>query len=139
MRSATTWPHWPYRHGCGEGGPVPSALSILVAWLVALLFVAELMRNTGTFTMADVLSFRLEQRPVRPAAATTTLAVGCFHLLAPMAGAGGLVSLLLGINDKVGQSVVIGLVIGLFAIVRGIGVSTVRSLTGFGAEEATDH
>ena len=86
------------------------SIGFLVAWLVALLFVAELMRNTGKFTMADVLSFRLKQRPVRLAAATTTLAVCFFYLLAQMAGAGGLVSLLLGINDKVGQSVVVAVV-----------------------------
>ncbi|HSP75444.1 MAG TPA: cation acetate symporter [Cryobacterium sp.] len=89
------------------------SLGFLVAWLVALLLVAELMRNTGKYTMADVLSFRLRQGPVRVAAATTTLAVCFFYLLAQMAGAGGLVSLLLGINDKVGQSVVVTVVGGL--------------------------
>ncbi len=92
------------------------SIGFLVAWLVALLFVAELMRNTGKFTMADVLSFRLKQRPVRLAAATTTLAVCFFYLLAQMAGAGGLVSLLLGINDRVGQSVVVA-VVGVLMII----------------------
>ena len=92
------------------------SIGFLVAWLVALLFVAELMRNTGKFTMADVLSFRLKQRPVRLAAATTTLAVCFFYLLAQMAGAGGLVSLLLGINDRVGQSLVIA-VVGVLMII----------------------
>jgi cation/acetate symporter len=86
------------------------SIGFLVAWLVALLLVAELLRNTGKYTMADVLSFRLAQRPVRMAAATTTLAVCFFYLLAQMAGAGGLVSLLLGIDDRVGQSIVIAVV-----------------------------
>jgi len=92
------------------------SIGFLVAWLVALLLVAELMRNTGKFTMADVLSFRLKQGPVRVAAATTTLAVCFFYLLAQMAGAGGLVSLLLGINDKLGQSIVV-VVVGALMIV----------------------
>ncbi len=92
------------------------SIGFLVAWLVALLLVAELMRNTGKFTMADVLSFRLKQRPVRMAAAITTLAVCFFYLLAQMAGAGGLVSLLLGIDGRVGQSVVIA-VVGILMIV----------------------
>ena len=92
------------------------SIGFLVAWLVALLLVAELLRNTGKFTMADVLSFRLKQRPVRIAAATTTLVVCFFYLLAQMAGAGGLVSLLLGIGDKVGQSVVITVVGGLMIL-----------------------
>jgi cation/acetate symporter len=92
------------------------SIGFLVAWLVALLLVAELMRNTGKFTMADVLSFRLKQRPVRMAAAITTLAVCFFYLLAQMAGAGGLVSLLLGINDYLGQSIVVA-VVGILMIV----------------------
>ncbi|WP_060915380.1 solute symporter family protein [Microbacterium oleivorans] len=92
------------------------SIGFLVAWLVALLLVAELMRNTGKFTMADVLSFRLKQRPVRLAAAITTLAVCFFYLLAQMAGAGGLVSLLLGITEQIGQSIVVA-VVGVLMIV----------------------
>src|SRR5690625_3979636 len=86
------------------------SIGFLVAWLVALLLVAEMLRNTGKFTMADVLSFRLRQRPVRIAAATSTLAVSIFYLLAQMAGAGALVSLLLGIDSEIGQSLVIAIV-----------------------------
>ena len=86
------------------------SIGFLVAWLVALLLVAELLRNTGKFTMADVLSFRLKQRPVRMAAALATLAVVFFYLLAQMAGAGGLVALLLGIEGVAGQSIVIAVV-----------------------------
>jgi cation/acetate symporter len=92
------------------------SIGFLVAWLVALLLVAELMRNTGKFTMADVLSFRLKQGPVRTAAAITTLVVCFFYLLAQMAGAGGLVALLLGITDRVGVGVVIA-VVGALMIV----------------------
>ena len=92
------------------------SIGFLVAWLVALLLVAELLRNTGKFTMADVLSFRLKQRPVRIAAATNTMAVSLFYLLAQMAGAGGLVALLLDIHGRVGQSIVIA-VVGVLMIV----------------------
>jgi cation/acetate symporter len=86
------------------------SIGFLVAWLVALLLVAELLRNTGRFTMADVLAFRMRERPVRTAAATSTLVVSFFYLLAQMAGAGGLVALLLNINGRGGQSVIIALV-----------------------------
>ena len=92
------------------------SIGFLVAWLVALLLVAELLRNTGRFTMADVLSFRLRQRPVRTAAAVNTLAVSAFYLLAQMAGAGGLVALLLGITDRTGQSIVIAIVGALMIV-----------------------
>lgn len=86
------------------------SIGFLVAWLVALLLVAELMRNTGRFTMADVLSYRLQQRPVRLATSISVLAVSFFYLLAQMAGAGGLVSLLLGVSGEVAQNIVIGIV-----------------------------
>jgi cation/acetate symporter len=91
------------------------SIGFLVAWLVALLLVAELIRNTGRFTMADVLSFRLKERPVRMAAAISTLVVSFFYLLAQMAGAGGLVALLLGISGRAGQNLVIA-VVGLLMI-----------------------
>ena len=92
------------------------SIGFLVAWLVALLLVAELLRNTGKFTMADVLSFRLKQRPVRLAAAISTLMVSLFYLLAQMAGAGGLVALLLDVNSAAGQSIVIA-VVGVLMII----------------------
>jgi cation/acetate symporter len=74
------------------------SIGFLVAWLVALLLVAELMRNSGRYTMADVLSYRMRQRPVRTAAAVSTITVSIFYLLAQMVGAGALVALLLGIK-----------------------------------------
>src|SRR6478735_7131008 len=74
------------------------SIGFLVAWLVALLLVAELMRNTGKFTMADVLSFRMRQAPVRTAAAISTVVVSIFYLLAQMVGAGSLVALLLNLS-----------------------------------------
>ena len=94
------------------------SIGFLVAWLVALLLVAELLRNTGKFTMGDVLSFRMRQRPVRAAAATSTLVVSFFYLLAQMAGAGALIALLLQIpnSDTFGQGIVIA-VVGLLMIV----------------------
>ncbi len=74
------------------------SIGFLVAWLVALLLVAELLRNAGRYTMADVLAFRMRQVPVRTAAAVSTVTVSIFYLLAQMVGAGALVALLLGIK-----------------------------------------
>ncbi|MEV0715739.1 cation acetate symporter [Asanoa sp. NPDC050611] len=74
------------------------SIGFLVAWLVALLLVAELLRNSGRYTMADVLAFRMRQKPVRTAAAVSTITVSIFYLLAQMVGAGALVALLLGIK-----------------------------------------
>jgi cation/acetate symporter len=74
------------------------SIGFLVAWLVALLLVAEFLRNSGRYTMADVLAFRMRQRPVRTAASVSTIVVSIFYLIAQMVGAGALVALLLGIS-----------------------------------------
>ncbi|MFD8752686.1 cation acetate symporter [Kitasatospora sp. NPDC059577] len=74
------------------------SIGFLVAWLVALLLIAEPLRNSGRFTMADVLAFRMRQRPVRTAAGVSTIVVSIFYLLAQMVGAGALVALLLGVT-----------------------------------------
>ncbi len=74
------------------------SIGFLVAWLVALLLVAEVLRNSGRYTMADQLAFRMRQTPVRMAAATSTVVVSIFYLLAQMVGAGALVTLLLDID-----------------------------------------
>ena len=66
----------------------------LVAYLTVLLLVAEPLRNTGRFTMADVLAFRLRRPVVRVVAAASTLTVSLFYMIAQMVGAGSLVSLL---------------------------------------------
>ena len=92
------------------------SIGFLVAWLVALLLIAEPLRNSGRFTMGDVLAFRMKQRPVRGAAATSTLVVSVFYLMAQMVGAGALVSLLLGISDPGAKSWIIGGV-GLLMII----------------------
>ncbi|MFI6340041.1 cation acetate symporter [Streptomyces sp. NPDC050535] len=92
------------------------SIGFLVAWLVALLLVAEPLRNSGKYTMGDVLAYRMRQRPVRTAAGTSTIVVSIFYLLAQMAGAGVLVSLLLGITSDAGKVAIVALV-GLLMIV----------------------
>ncbi|MGW7607446.1 solute symporter family protein [Streptomyces sp. NPDC054766] len=72
------------------------AVGFLVAWLVVLFLVAELVRNCGRFTLADVVAARMDERPVRIAAGTSSVVVSVLYLVAQMVGAGSLVSLLLG-------------------------------------------
>ncbi|RJQ81132.1 solute symporter family protein [Amycolatopsis panacis] len=99
------------------------SIGFLVAWLVDLLLIAELLRNTGRFTMGDVLSFRMKQRPVRAASATSTLVISFFYMLAQMAGAGGLIALLLDVHTKLGQALVImvvGVVMVAYVLVGGM-------------------
>ncbi|MEJ5919978.1 MULTISPECIES: solute symporter family protein [unclassified Corynebacterium] len=99
------------------------SIGFFVAWLVALLLVAEPLRNVGKFTMADVLSFRLKQKPVRTAAAISTLAVTLFYLIAQMAGAGSLVAVLLNITDSTQQAIVVavvGIIMVAYVLVGGM-------------------
>lgn len=80
------------------------AVGFLVAWLVVLFLVAELVRNCGRFTLADVLAARMRERPVRIAAGTSSITVSVLYLVAQMVGAGTLVSLLLGEESRAAQT-----------------------------------
>ncbi|MEV8391948.1 MULTISPECIES: cation acetate symporter [unclassified Streptomyces] len=72
------------------------SVGFLVAWLVVLFLVAELVRNVGRFTLADVVAARMRERPVRIAAGISSVTVSVLYLVAQMVGAGSLVALLLG-------------------------------------------
>ena len=74
------------------------SVGFLVAFLTVMFLLAERMRNAGKYTIADVLAFRLNQRPARSAAALGTLAVVAFYLIAQMVGAGVLIQALVGID-----------------------------------------
>jgi cation/acetate symporter len=76
------------------------SVGFLVAWLVVLMLVAELVRNCGRYTLADVLATRMRRRPVRIAAGTASVTVSILYLVAQMVGAGSLVGVLLGGSDS---------------------------------------
>lgn len=97
------------------------SIGFLVAWLVALLLVAEPMRNSGRFTMADVLANRMRERPVRMAASVSTIVVSIFYLLAQMVGAASVVSLLLDVKSDTAQISVIAAVGALMIVYVTVG------------------
>jgi len=120
------------------------SIGFLVAWLVALLLVAEFLRNAGRYTMADVLAFRMRQRPVRSAASISTVVVSIFYLIAQMVGAGALVSLLLGIKPgttflgmdadtaKVATIILVGALMIVYVVVGGMkGTTYVQIVKAF--------
>jgi cation/acetate symporter len=76
------------------------SIGFLVAFLTVMFLLAERMRNAGKYTIADVLAFRLRERPARTAAALGTLSVAAFYLIAQMVGAGVLIQALVGIDFK---------------------------------------
>jgi cation/acetate symporter len=74
------------------------ALGVLAGWPIILFLIAERLRNLGKYTFADVVSYRLEQSPIRITAAFGTLTVALMYLVAQMVGAGKLIELLFGLS-----------------------------------------
>ncbi|MCE2656648.1 MAG: cation acetate symporter [Rubrivivax sp.] len=85
------------------------SIGFLVGWPVVTFLLAERLRNLGKFTFADVAAFRFEQAPVRVFAASGTLVVVAFYLIAQMVGAGQLIKLLFGLEYWIAVVIVGGL------------------------------
>jgi len=81
------------------------SIGFLVGWPVILLLIAEPLRNLGRYTFADVVSYRLQQTPIRTLSACGSLATVLLYLIAQMVGAGQLIEVLFGLPY---QSAVIG-------------------------------
>jgi len=78
-----------------------TGVAALCSFIPVMLLLAERMRNSGKYTMADVLAFRLRERPARTAAAIGTLFVVGFYLIAQMIAAGALIEALAGLSFPV--------------------------------------
>ena len=85
------------------------SIGFLVGWPVVTFLLAERLRNLGKFTFADVAAFRFQQTPVRMFAASGTLVVVAFYLIAQMVGAGQLIKLLFGLEYWIAVVIVGGL------------------------------
>jgi len=95
----------------------------LVGWPVVLFLIAEPLRNLGRYTFADVVSFRLQQAPVRIAAALGTLATVTFYLIAQMVGAGGLIKLMFGLSYELAV-VIVGVAMLAYVLFGGMIATT---------------
>ncbi len=74
------------------------AVGAVASWPVILFLVAERLRNLGRYTFIDVISFRLDQRPITQVAALGSLATVIFYLISQLVGAGKLIQLLFGLD-----------------------------------------
>jgi len=83
----------------------------LVGWPIVLFLIAEPLRNLGRYTFADVVTFRLRQKPVRIAASLGSLAVIAFYLIAQMVGAGNLIKLMFGLSYETAVMIVGGVML----------------------------
>ncbi|MCC7123627.1 MAG: cation/acetate symporter ActP [Acidobacteria bacterium] len=95
----------------------------LVGWPALMFFIAEPLRNLGKFTFADVVAYRLQQRPVRIAAAVGGILTLLFYTIAQMVGAGNLVRLMFGIPYE-SAVVIVGVVMLLYVLFGGMIATT---------------
>ena len=95
----------------------------LVGWPALMFFIAEPLRNLGKFTFADVVAFRLQQTPVRIAAAVGGILTLLFYTIAQMVGAGNLVTLMFGIPYESAVGIV-GVVMLLYVLFGGMIATT---------------
>jgi cation/acetate symporter len=95
------------------------AATYLASWPVVLFLVAEPLRRLGKYSLADVLTQKLRERPVRMLSAICSLTIICFYLVAQLVGAGELVSLLLGVPYRAAV-LLAGTVMIAFAIFGGM-------------------
>ena len=99
------------------------SIGFLVGWPVITFLMAERLRNLGKFTFADVAAFRFEQTPIRIFAASGTLVVVAFYLIAQMVGAGQLIKLLFGLEYWIAV-IIVGSLMMVYVLFGGMTATT---------------
>ncbi len=99
------------------------SIGFLVGWPVITFLMAERLRNLGKFTFADVAAYRFKQTPIRAFAATGTLVVVAFYLIAQMVGAGQLIKLLFGLEYWMAV-VIVGVLMMVYVLFGGMTATT---------------
>jgi cation/acetate symporter len=99
------------------------SIGFLVGWPVITFLMAERLRNLGKFTFADVAGYRFKQAPIRAFAASGTLVVVAFYLIAQMVGAGQLIKLLFGLEYWMAV-VIVGALMMVYVLFGGMTATT---------------
>lgn len=99
------------------------SIGFLVGWPVITFLMAERLRNLGRFTFADVAAYRFAQTPIRVFAASGTLVVVAFYLIAQMVGAGQLIKLLFGLEYWLAV-VIVGTLMMVYVLFGGMTATT---------------
>jgi len=99
------------------------SIGFLVGWPIITFLMAERLRNLGRFTFADVAAYRFEQTPIRIFAASGTLVVVAFYLIAQMVGAGQLIKLLFGLEYWIAV-VIVGSLMMVYVLFGGMTATT---------------
>lgn len=99
------------------------SIGFLVGWPIMMFLVAEPLRNLGKYTFADVVAYRLRQKPIRIAASVGSLSTVILYLIAQMVGAGNLVKMMFGIPYEVAV-VAVGIVMSAYVLFGGMLATT---------------
>ena len=99
------------------------SIGFLVGWPIITFLMAERLRNLGKFTFADVAGYRFQQAPIRIFAASGTLVVVAFYLIAQMVGAGALIKLLFGLDYWLAV-VIVGALMMIYVLFGGMTATT---------------
>jgi cation/acetate symporter len=99
------------------------SIGFLVGWPIITFLMAERLRNLGKFTFADVAGYRFQQTPIRAFAASGTLVVVAFYLIAQMVGAGQLIKLLFGLEYWMAV-VIVGALMMVYVLFGGMTATT---------------
>ena len=99
------------------------SIGFLVGWPLITFLMAERLRNLGKFTFADVAGYRFQQGPIRAFAASGTLVVVAFYLIAQMVGAGQLIKLLFGLEYWMAV-VIVGALMMVYVLFGGMTATT---------------
>jgi cation/acetate symporter len=95
----------------------------LVGWPIITFLMAERLRNLGKFTFADVAGYRFAQTPIRVFAASGSLVVVAFYMIAQMVGAGQLIKLLFGM-DYLYAEILVGSIMMMYVLFGGMTATT---------------
>jgi cation/acetate symporter len=99
------------------------AVGWLVGWPALMFLIAEPLRNLGKFTFADVVAFRLRQKPVRIASAIGGILTVLFYTIAQMVGSGSLIKLMFGLPYEVAE-ILVGVIMLAYVLFGGMLATT---------------
>lgn len=99
------------------------SIGFLVGWPLIMFLIAEPLRNLGKYTFADVVAYRLQQRPIRIVSSVGSLLTISFYLIAQMVGAGSLIKTLFGLQYE-WAVVVVGIVMTAYVLFGGMLATT---------------
>ena len=95
------------------------AVGPLLAFCTVLLLIAEPLRNTGTYTMGDVILYRMRQPSALWASAIGAIIINLAYMIPQMAGGGVLIKLLFGLRYDV-SVILVGIGMILYVAIGGM-------------------